>query len=245
YFLSVVAGPLKNKSTPTESFWCCTGTGLENHARYGDTIYAHSPDHDTLWINLFIASELRWKEKGVTLEQITSFPEDSASEIRLKMDAPERFSVKIRIPSWTSNPVLKVNSEPQSIDLSPGSYATIDRSWKDGDKIELTLPASVHLYRPQDDPNCVVAMVGPIVLAGELGKEGMPASDQARDQNDYNKVPPVPAPPLSVDADADPAKWLQAVPGEPLHFTAHFAAKDLPMVPLYQVHHQRYAVYWK
>ena len=247
YFLSLVPGHFKVYSTPADSFWCCTGTGLENHAKYGDTIYAHSPDNNTLWVNLFIASELGWKEKGLTVAQSTHFPLEPATVLSLRTAAPVELAIKVRIPRWTKNAQLKINGQPQSVDATPGSYVTLNRRWIDGDSIELVVPMALHVYQPADDPSSVVVLDGPIVLAGELGTQGMPASDHAKDQNQYNKLPRVPVSALNVAADADPSDWIEAIPGHPLEFkTKTSAAGDnFNLVPFYRVHHERYSIYWK
>jgi DUF1680 family protein len=247
YFLSLAPGHFKVYSTPTDSFWCCTGTGLENHAKYGDTIYARSADGGTLWVNLFIASELQWKEKGITIEQITKFPDEPKTSLTLKTAGPIQLSIRLRIPQWAQGATVKVNDQPQSIDARPGSYATIDRQWNNGDRIELSLPMSLHLYRPSDDPSSVVVMDGPIVLAGQFGRDQMPPSDQAPNQTQFNKVPRVAVPPLTVNPDADPNTWLTPIPGQAIAFTTNLAktGSERTLIPLAQVHHERYTVYWK
>ena len=72
-------------NTPHDSFWCCTGTGVENHAKYGDSIYWH--DADGLFVNLFIPSELTWRDKGVTLRQQTRFPAEDTTRLELAVPA--------------------------------------------------------------------------------------------------------------------------------------------------------------
>jgi DUF1680 family protein len=250
YFFSLQPGHFKVYCTPTNSFWCCTGTGVENHAEYGEAIYAHGVegDQDALFVNLFIASTLNWPEEGLKVEQKTNFPREQGTTLTVHAESPVRMAVKLRIPSWTRGAGLKINGQAQSMALPPGSYATIDRQWRDGDRIELSLPMSLHLYHASDNPRSVAIMDGPIVLAGKLGRNGMPSSDQATDQNQYNKVTFVSVPELQIDPNADPARWLKPAGGDdPLAFTtANFGmAQWIEVAPLYEIHHERYTVYWE
>ncbi|HEX3359282.1 MAG TPA: glycoside hydrolase family 127 protein, partial [Tepidisphaeraceae bacterium] len=121
YYLSLHPGHFKVYSTPTQSFWCCTGTGVENHAKYGDTIYFHK--ENALWVNLFIPSELQWKENGVTIRQETKFPEEGKTTLTMKMGTPAKLAINLRIPSWTSDATVKINGDSQTMKLEPGSYA--------------------------------------------------------------------------------------------------------------------------
>jgi DUF1680 family protein len=244
YFLSLRPGHFKVYCTPTDSFWCCTGTGVENHARYGEAIYFQKAD--TLWVNLFIASELRWNEKGLIIRQQTNFPQEQATTIALEMKEPQNLAIKLRIPSWAKSPSLTINRQKQPLKVEPDGFTTIDRRWKDGDRIELSLPMALHLYRAVDDADSVAILEGPIVLAGELGRVGLPVSDQAGDQNQFNKLPAPPVPALPA-ACRDPGAALAPVEGKPLTFRMKTAGTpgDVELIPLYQLHHQRYTVYWK
>ncbi len=115
YFMSLKPGHFKLYSTPEDSFWCCVGTGMENHSKYGDTIYFHNDD--TLWVNLFIASELTWPEKGISVRQETKFPEsDTDHVLKIKTDQPVQFALKIRHPAWAVDGVkVSVNGQKQKI----------------------------------------------------------------------------------------------------------------------------------
>ncbi len=246
YFLSLRPGHFKVYNTPTNSFWCCTGTGVENHAKYGDSIYFHNDD--TLWVNLFIPSELAWADKGLTLRQETKFPEASDSTITVKAAKPTKFAMKIRRPYWaTSGITVKVNGT--AVDLgqtTPSSYATITREWADGDRIDISLPMSLHIHRATDVHDSVAILYGPIVLAGELGTELFPKSDKVANQNDLGNVRATAVPTLVSDSE-NPEDWLKPVPGHPLEFTATGVAQpnEVTLEPVWRIHHQRYTVYWK
>ncbi len=244
YFLSLKPGHFKIYGTPDNSWWCCTGTGLENHARYGESIYFHNAD--SLWVNLFIASELNWSEKNLVVRQETSFPSTNTTALVFKAAHPVSFALRLRIPEWSTHGVtVKINGEIQKIDARPQSYLALQREWRDGDRVELTLPMSLHLHRATDDPETAAILYGPIVLAGALGRENMPDDRQG----DHLALDfwPTPAVPVLVTDDADLSSWIKPVAGQPLHFKTTGAGRpaDVELLPLYALHHQRYTVYWK
>ena len=250
YFLSLQPGHFKVYATPTDSFWCCTGTGMENHAQYGQAIYAHAcqGDRDAVWVNLFIASTLNWPEKHLSLDQTTRFPQEQGTTLTLHVASPTRLALKLRIPSWSHDPQLSVNGQAQTLDLTPGSYTTLDRQWREGDRVHLNLPMSLHLYRAADDADSVAVLDGPIVLAAELGKNGMPSTDHVAENNQDNTIPFADVPHLDIDPAQDPRSWLAPTGGEdPLAFTISTfeGAHGIRLEPLYELHHQRYTVYWK
>jgi len=246
YFLSLKPGHFKVFNTPLDSFWCCTGTGVENHAKYGDSIYFH--DDAALWVNLYIASELTWAEKGLTIRQETGFPVEQGTTLKIKAAKPVKLALHLRVPYWAKSGVmLKVNGGAQDVaSARPESYLTIDREWADGDQVEFSLPMSLHLYHAADLKNNVAILYGPLVLAGELGRDHFPTTEQVRNQNDLNNLrsPRVPA---LVSETEDPSAWLKPTPGRPLAFTTVGLGRphEVTLTPLYQVNHQRYTVYWK
>jgi DUF1680 family protein len=245
YFISLEPGHFKIYGTPDTSFWCCNGTGIENHAKYGSAIYYHHAD--TLWVNLFIPSQLTWQEKGVSIKQETAFPESDRTTLTITAAQPAQLKVLLRVPYWVGKgATVKVNGEIQNLSADPGSYLTLDRTWQDGDKIELTLPMTLHLHRASDNPNMVAIMYGPIVLAGDLGRDGMPADDNVSKNKEFFKIPDPPVPSLSGDSN-DLDSWIKPVAGQALTFTTVNAGKpnDVQLKPFYEIHHQRYSVYWQ
>lgn len=246
YFLSLQPGGFKVYATPFDSFWCCNGTGLENHALYGAGIYFQG--NAKLWVNLYIASELDWKEQGISLRQETAFPAEQGSTLKLGMSEPREFEVNLRIPSWVANGVsVSLNGKRLGDTPRPGSFYTIKRTWNNGDTLRIDLPMSLRTYQATDDPKTVAILYGPVVLAGELGRESYPGSDYAKGQLDLSKLP-APMLPTLVGVDPDkPAEWLQPDPGRPLNFLSGTSTRpeNLTFAPLYSIHHQRYSVYWK
>src|SRR5690606_37575182 len=138
YFLPLLPGAHKVYSTPENSFWCCVGTGFENHTKYVEGIYYHKEDH--LFVNLFIPSTLTWKKNGVILTQETAFPEEDKVHFTVKNSNGRRWTLNLRYPVWASNVLVKVNGKSVKIKQTPSSYIVIDRVWKAGDLVEVTYP---------------------------------------------------------------------------------------------------------
>jgi hypothetical protein len=245
YFMSLKPGHFKIYSTPENSFWCCTGTGMENHAKYADTIYFH--DANSLWVNLFIASELNWAEKGISVRQETKFPERDTTVLKFKAEKPVTLALKIRHPAWaTGGMKISVNGKRQKIESAAGSYATVEREWRDGDTVEIRLPMKLHTEFLPDTTNEIALLYGPIVLAGELGTNGMPARLTANGQGDFNRVAD-PSVPMFATTSDQLVKHVKPVRGQPLTFRTDGIGRpaDVTLIPFYEMHHQRYSVYWK
>jgi DUF1680 family protein len=173
YYVPMEAGWYKTFGTPDESFWCCTGTGVENHAKYGDSIYFH--DDKSLYVNLFIASELRWPEKKLTLRQETAFPKEQGTTLVVSAPADLELELRFRIPYWATRGVtIKINGQSQPLAARPGQYLSVGRVWKNGDAISVEFPMSLHLWRMPDDSGLAAILYGPVVLAGELPTEELP-----------------------------------------------------------------------
>lgn len=242
YFISLEPGFFKTFSQPYDSFWCCVGTGMENHAKYGEAIYLHGGK--SLYVNLFIPSVLTWKQKGITLRQETGFPDSQKSGLTLNMAHPEQLTIYIRRPYWAGAGFsVKVNGEVVSKIGKPSSYVAIARTWHNGDKIEISLPMQLHIAPMKNDPDKIAIMDGPIVLAGELG--GYIPFPYAAGNRDLFKMPTVAVPKLA--AQNKPVdEWLKPVPGKPLHFKTVGVGRpdDVELVPFYQISHQHYTVYW-
>ena len=244
YFPSLKPGHFKVYSTPEDSFWCCVGTGMENHSKYGETIYFHAAD--LLYVNLFIASELSWKEKGLVVRQDTRFPETDTTTLKLKAEKPVRLALKIRQPAWAVDGLfVSINGEKQPVKSTPGSYFTVSREWQDGDKIEIRLPMRLHTEPLPGVRNEVALLYGPMVLAGKMGTKAMPSPFVKR-QTELSRLPAPAAPVLVCEADRL-LDHVQPVPGQALTFRTHGIGRpeDVTLIPFYRMHRERYSVYWK
>jgi len=248
YFLPLLPGAHKVYSTPENSFWCCVGTGFENHAKYNESIYYY---HDQeLYVNLFIPSELNWKEKGVKIVQETNFPAEETVIFKVEDASNSKWKLNLRYPYWASGVSVKVNGKAIKVKQTPSSYITIDRVWKSGDQIEVTYPMSLHVAEANDNPNKVAVMYGPLVLAGVMGTEGMtdlaPFSDPTEYNDYYTYEYNVPAN-LKTSLKLDKNKlsdYIKPIADEPLAFTTVQEEKNVRLEPIHQIHRQRYVVYW-
>lgn len=246
YFLSYLPGTFKTYCTKDNSFWCCVGTGFENHAKYGEGIYYH--DNKSIYVNLFIPSELTWKEKGIKLMQQTGYPEEATTHLTIQEIKEGNVPLYIRYPSWaTSGATIKINGKNVKISQKPGSYIVLDKIWKTGDKIDITYPMSLHLVATNDNPNMAAVVYGPIVLAGDMGTEGIVApAPYAKDQLDFRNisVPDNIVTTLNING-RKLNDWLIPVNGKQLVFkTTGVASKEITMIPYYQIDKQRYVIYW-
>jgi len=218
--------------SPDNSFWCCTGTGMESQSKYGDSVYFHS-DRD-LFVNLFMATELNWQEKGLKLLQTTRYPEEQATSLSISADKPVAMAIHLRYPSWaTAGITLKLNGEKQNVTALPGSFITIDRTWTTGDTVELAMPFSLRFEAFRDDSNKAAVLYGPLVLCARTTKDN-PVSVIHGDKN-------------QVLAD------LKPVVGEVNTFTAPAAVfctsldkspGSTTFVPFYKQYQEPYTVYW-
>lgn len=243
YFLPLGSGYWKYYNSALNSFWCCTGTGAEEFAKFADTIYFHD-DHG-IFVNLFIASELNWPEKGVRLRQETKFPEQEGTSLIVHTDRPTTMAINIRVPYWaTRGGTVKLNGQALPVFSSPSSYLAINRIWKDGDRVEVSLPMSLHIHPMPDDPTLQAMMYGPLVLAGRLGDQGL---TPALTYPEYNTAPrgePIPVPAIAGLAK-NPTGWVEPVSGTPLAFRSNGQDKNIDLIPLNRVSGEHYAVYWK
>jgi uncharacterized protein len=227
--------------------YCCQGTGIENAARFGEAIYFHRGNE--LWVNLYIASTLDWHEKGLKLRLDTRYPQDGVVRLTVAADAPVEATVNFRIPSWLQEqPKARVNGRELANKALPGTFLAVARTWKDGDIVELRFPLGLRVRPSMDDPAMVSFFYGPVLLAGKLGRVGMPASDIGGVQQNF---PPIPVPVLVTSSTVAPAALLKPVSGKPTTYVASMvrvadrSPVEVELAPFYQVHHQRYAVYWK
>jgi hypothetical protein len=241
YFLSMTPGAWKTICTEDQTFWCCTGSALEDYAKLSDTLYFH--DEDSVYVNLFVASELDWKESGIRLRQQTKFPEENHTLFTIEATPDKEWTLRLRIPSWTSEEnSVSINGQKLAVAGTPGSYLNLKRKWKAGDHVELTVPMQLTAEPLQDDPTQQAFLYGPVVLAGQF-----PLGDLSNDLLHKNQGPEVKESPINVPAlsakGSSLAEWIQPVAGRPLTFRITGQAKDVTLRPLNQSW-ERFAVYW-
>jgi uncharacterized protein len=248
YYVPMASGYWKMFSHPRASFWCCTGTGLESFAKLTDSIYFNNDS--SLYVNLFIASELDWPEKGVRIRQETRFPEQEGTRLTVRARKPAEFDIGVRVPQWTTHGVTAtVNGEAIQNPPQAGNFWTIHRVWKDGDQLDFKTPMDLHAQAMPDDPGLQAFLYGPIVLAGKLGRQGLTYDQMYGDPKDamnnyYLQGKPVPVPDFRASS-GDPAAWIKPVADQPLTFRTTGQAQDVTLIPLNQLFEERYAVYWR
>ena len=187
---------------------CCGGTGMENHTKYQDSIYFRSADDATLYVNLYIPSVLEWKEKGFTIEQTTTYPFEGASTVTVRGNG--RLAIMLRVPSWVRRGyTVAVNGSAQRIAATPGTYVSIDRQWKTGDRIEIAMPLTFRADRTIDDPSVQSIFYGPTLLAVQSAAVG--------DSLETGLIPVALYKHFKLSGDF--ASGMTPVPDKPLHFT--------------------------
>jgi DUF1680 family protein len=167
YMMPLMSGTARGWSTPYDDFWCCVGSGMESHAKHGDSIYWQ--DDERLYVNLYIPSELNWKERGLELELDTRLPFQGEVNLRVqRADNTAPLTMALRIPAWANNATLSLNGEPMQAGRD-GGYALVTRNWQAGDTLTLSMTLELRLEPTQDDAQTVAVLHGPLVLAADLG----------------------------------------------------------------------------
>ena len=250
YFTPARPRHYRNYSAPNEAMWCCVGTGMENHGKYGQFIYTHRGG--ALYVNLFVASELGWAENGVTLRQETDFPYGETSCITIT-GGKASFPMLVRYPGWVRPHEfsVKVNGKPVRIYNGPGSYVAIDRKWKKGDVVEVSFPMHNSVKYLPNVPQYVAFMHGPILLGMKTGTEDLAhliADDSRFGQYASGEKLPLDGAPILIDNHIETlADRLQPVPGKPLHFTLDVRMENPikgELQPFFEIHDARYMMYW-
>jgi DUF1680 family protein len=230
YYLSLTPGAWKTFNFEDKSFWCCTGTGVEEFSKLNDSIY-WKDDHG-VYVNLFIPSDLNWSEKGFRLKQETKFPDVASTTLHITVDKPVQLAVNLRIPEWLTGGAIKINGKPIDASANPGSYLTLSRTWKTGDRIEMELPMRLRIEGMPDDPKTQAVLYGPIVLAGDLGTKGL--------AKELIVGPSVPQ--IKKAGEIDIPAMASIKPGDkPLTFDMNGTA----LMPISRVMDRRYTVYFK
>ena len=249
YFTPMRSGHYRVYSQPQTSFWCCVGSGMENHARYGEMIYSHG-GADNLYVNLFIPSELTWGKTLVT--QTNRFPAEEATTITVDPKKPAEFTIKVRIPEWTDASKMQPTVNGQPVEAkAEGGYLAISRKWAKGDKLHVQLPMSLRAVSLPDKSDNYSFMYGPIVLASSLGKQeqlGLFADDSRGGHIAGGRQLPLQDMPVLVADKNNLMANITKVEGRPMTFrltgTVPEKYAEMTLVPFSSLHECRYMVYW-
>jgi uncharacterized protein len=242
YYLSIVPAAWRTFNTENDSFWCCTGTGVEEFSKLNNSIYFH--DGNGVYVNLFISSELNWGEKQFKISQETKFPDSPGTTLVIHTSGPVQIPLHIRIPYWArSDAAVKVNGKTLEVSPSPTSYLTIARSWNDGDRVELSLPMHLHIEAMPEERTTQAVLYGPLVLAGKLGSEDLTKEMIIGPMGPDVEKHPMPVPQLRA-SKSGPDSLLKRADGETLEFRTSGQQSDVTFVPFNRVKGERYSIYW-
>ena len=237
YYLPLGSGYSKIYAKPFDSFWCCNGTAAEEFAKLTDTIYFH--EDNAIFVNLYIASEVNWPEKGIRLTQQTLFPEEQGTTLMVSTAKPVEVNLKLRVPYWAKTGDVNVNGRTVPAFAEPGSYLVLRGPWKNGDRIELNLPMHLHAAPLPDKESLQAVMYGPLVMAARFEEEPRDrwyrhfAADEKQEASPDLQLKGRPK---------DPSNWLE--PGaNKLTFHTAGQRQDVTFIPLSSIVHERYAVY--
>jgi DUF1680 family protein len=247
YFFPLAAGYWRAYHSPEESFWCCTGSGVEDFAKFADTIYFRR-DSD-VYVNQFIASTLDWKDEGFGIEQVTKFPEEQGTTLKIESTRPGVRTIHVRIPSWTKDAEIKINGHSLEAVADPGSYLAIKRAWKDGDTISVSLPMTLRQEPLLGDESVTAALYGPLVLAADLGAgpaDGPMKIIHGRPTTPGKELPPPDAlPKIASGPDVKTDQWVQTDSKSDMRFSVAGEGKKYDVMPMYRIRDQKYSVYWQ
>lgn len=271
YFTSLRPQAYRIYSQVNQGMWCCVGTGMENHGKYGHFIYSHD-GRRTLYVNLFTASTLR--DRDFALTQQTAFPYEQATTITV--DKAGSYTIAIRHPRWaTAGYGVTVNGQRQDISVEEGtaSYAMLTRKWKKGDVIRVALPMALRCEECPGYPDYVAFVYGPILLGAqttaadeaEAEAEGLPYEQPENEYGDESrmghslgvrgKLPALSAAPLLLCDRSDVMSRITPADTARLRFNIKVDANDnaagrtrqwsmLTLRPFYEIQHARYMCYW-
>ena len=253
YFTSARPRHYRNYSAPNEAMWCCVGTGMEDHGKYGQFVWTHDKgvkaEDDALYVNLFVASELNWKDRKMVIRQQTAFPYAETSVVEVAK-GKGTFILKVRKPSWCENFTVKgVGFDADSYEEN--GFVCMKRKWKKGDQVKISMPMHAYIKPMINVPQYVAIMYGPILLGMKSGTEdmrGLIADDSRFGQYAGGKKLALDEAPILLPKHLDDiAKNLKPVPGKPLHFklATHMENTiDGELQPFFEIHDSRYMMYW-
>ena len=253
YFTPARPRHYRNYSAPNKAMWCCVGTGMEDHGKYGQFVWTHDKgvkaENDALYVNLFVASELNWKDRKMVIRQQTAFPYAETSVVEVAK-GKGTFILKVRKPSWCDDFTVKgVGFDADSYEEN--GFVCIKRKWKKGDQVKISMPMHAYIKPMVNVPQYVAIMYGPIMLGMKTGNEDMRsliAEDSRFGQYAGGKKLALDEAPILLPKHLDDiAKDLKPVPGKPLHFklaTRMENAIDGELQPFFEIHDSRYMMYW-
>ena len=271
YMVPVGPGVTHEYQDMLQSFTCCVGTGMENHALAGDGLYFEAGDR--LWVNLYAPSSAAWSGAGARLTMDSDLPEGESARLTLGLDAPRELTLSLRRPYWSGDGfAVAVNGvavatklpepsprdprhQPYGFPFPVSSYVDLRRTWRDGDVVEVRLPKTLRLEPTPDVPTRVAILWGPLVLAGDLGPEP-PRGTGTGEDGELEETGPAQTPPIVpvlLGTGSPVGAWVRPVAGEPGRFRTDGVGRepnsagqayDIDLVPFYRLHRRTYTTVW-
>lgn len=251
YFTPMRPGHYRVYSQPHTSMWCCVGSGIENHGKYGEMIYAHTADE--LYVNLFIPSQLQWREQQTEVIQENNFPAESGTRITVNPRGKKEFTLRLRYPEWVEAGALKIRVNGKAVPAIPkDGYIPVSRRWQKGDKVEVELPMQIRTEQLPDHAHYYSFLYGPLVLAAQTDKEdqtGLFADDSRGGHIAHGRQIPLKNMPLLVGDPDKLASLVTPVTGKPLTFQlsslySEIYGAGMELIPFSSLHAARYIIYW-
>jgi len=245
YYVPTIPGGWKTFDDAYDANLCCTGTGSEEYAKLVDTIFFHQGD--SLYVNQFIAASVQWPQKQVRLVQQTNFPEDERTTLVVHATAPAAFALKVRAPHWAQGIQVRVNGQLEPAVAGSDGYLTLDRTWNNGDHVEVELPMTLRQEAVPGSPELASLAYGPLTLVACMGRDGLSQDMIDSGQGpDMGRLPALPMPVFTPgQAAAASPSWIKKSEEETLLFHSVKQSKDFALKPLYRVMNERYSVYWQ
>ncbi len=241
YFQPMATGFFKVYSSPTDHFWCCTGSGMENFSKLGDSIYFYGAD--SIFVNRYTSSSVNWEEKGLIITQNADLP-----KVTFTINGSADAKIVLKEPDWCENkPTVKINGEKKSVGVKDG-FITLDREWNDGDTIEYEMNMQVVAYPLPDNENTVAFKYGPWVLSADMGKNDMNTSTTG--VNVTIPLEDASTSDILIVEKGTAKKWLSNLEenlmkiGDSLEFELKGTNQKLIFSPHYKQHTSRYGIYF-
>lgn len=253
YFTPMRPGHYRKYSEHDKGMWCCVGSGIENHGKYGEMIYAR--DDKRIYVNLFVASRLKDEKKGIVLKQQTRFPNQNTTELSIEQGQAE-FELKIRRPNWIQGGEVsaKLNGKNINVNLDENGFMTVKRDWKKGDKLSLILPIGNRLEQLPDGKQYFAVMHGPIAMSAKVNPFKNETLNFIGDDSRMGHI---------ASGPVCPPEATPFIVGEPKHFLDNLKPvasqsltyqvtggvhnpnnEKLKLIPFFRLHDARYEIYW-
>jgi DUF1680 family protein len=250
YFKPMGTGYFKAFGTTDSSFWCCTGTGMENFTRLNDSVYFH--DDKDLWVTFYVTSTLNWKDRGLSLTQTTDLPNTNKVNFTITAAPTDAVNLQFRKPDWASTCQVAVAVNGQAVTpVESNGFLGVSRVWQANDTVQLAFPLFVQVSRLQDNQNAVAFTYGPIVLSAGLGTASMTTTGHA--MTIAATSPGGLQDTITINSGTKIEDWLSNIQTNlvqtagQLQFTPKGTDSDskLTFIPHYSRYKDRYGIYWK